>query len=93
MLFRSGEKQQRHGQRGEKRPSPHKSPADQVLGLRRWSRIDPMGGGLDFRDFCTLLRHLPPATVQQALSLLVKQDKLFYLDGGYQRTELGGGCV
>ena len=79
------------GQPGETRLPPHRSPADQVMGLRRWRSLNPRGGSLDFRDFCTLLRHLPPATVRQALSLLVKQGKLEEWDGDYSRTELGGG--
>ena len=51
----------------------------------------PLWGSYDFREFCTFLRHLPPATVRQALSLLVKQGKLEMFDGEYWRTELGGG--
>ena len=91
LAGRRGEKQQRHGQRGETRLPPHRSPADQVMGLRRWRSVSPWEGGLDFGDFCNLLRHLPSATVRQALSLLVKQGKLVDFDGIFSRTELGGG--
>ena len=59
-----------------------------MLGLRRWNRIDPTWGGLNFKTICTLLRHLTPATVQQAILLLAMQDKLCVVRYGFQKTEL-----